>query len=227
MSPTPAAPVERASGASTASETNCWQCGTAHPAALFCAACESIQPFAPGSDYFDILGIPRRVSLDARELEQRYFELSRRVHPDLYQTGPSQARIISLGNTASLNRAFRTLRDPLERGLYWLRLQGDDLSRDNNQVPADLASLVFEIQEQLENFRASGRPPAVRDELRQTRAELTTRRDHAFKELHDNFIEWDAGRADRAALTQELKSILSTIKYLRTLIRDLDRELEG
>jgi len=91
--------------------------------------------------------------LDESELTRRYYELSRRLHPDLYQTGVPQEKEASLKNTAVLTRAYRTLRDPVQRGQYWLELHGEQLGKENNKVPPKLAALVFEVQEKLAELR--------------------------------------------------------------------------
>ena len=46
--------------------------------------------------------------------------------------------------TALVNRAYRTLKDPVARGLYWLEIHGESLGRDNERVPPALAARVFE-----------------------------------------------------------------------------------
>jgi len=61
----------------------------------------------------------------------------------------------SLRMTSLVNRAYRTLKDPVQRGLYWLELNGESLGRDNERVPPALAARVFEVQEQLEELRAA------------------------------------------------------------------------
>jgi len=50
--------------------------------------------------------------------------------------------------------------------------------------------------------------------------------DEALAELDRNFAKWDQP-TDEKMLTSELKSILSNIAYMRTLIRDVDRALEN
>lgn len=222
MTSHPSAPAAREG----AEQARCWQCGKAHALSLFCPSCDAIQPLPAHADYFQILGIEPRLVVDRAALERRYFDLSRRLHPDKFQTGPAPARIASLGNTASLNRAYRTLRDPIERGLYWLSLQGETLGSNNNRVPAELAALVFAVQEQLEALREDAHNAVLRDEVRARRIDLGQRAEVVRAHLDDNFSRWDAASADAASLTQELKSILSTLKYLRTLTRDVDKELE-
>jgi molecular chaperone HscB len=207
---------------------SCWQCGAEHPPCLFCSACNALQPLPERADYFQILELPRRLVIDPELLQKHYYELHRCLHPDLYQTGPQAARQASLRNTAALNRAYRSLRDPVDRGLYWLTLQGESLGADNKRVPPDLAAVVFEVQEQLEELRAArdrnGAVQALVDQIAETRGELLERQNDWLRQLEANFERWDAG-GNTTALTRELKAILSALAYLGTLLRDVEKEL--
>ncbi len=208
----------------------CWNCGAEHRPSLFCPACNAIQQLPEQADYFQVLDVPRRLCLDADFLQRRYYELHRRLHPDLYQTKPQAARQASLRNTAALNRAYRTLRDPVDRGLYWLTLHDESLGANNNRVPPDLAALVFELQEQLEELRAARRSNGHQrliTAIGDARAELLERQDALLERLTANFARWDGAQDDPATLNRDLKAILSALAYLGTLIRDVDRELEA
>jgi molecular chaperone HscB len=214
---------------STEDPVNCWQCGSAVVPHLLCRSCDAIQPIPDGADYFAVLGLPQQLTLDQETLRQRYYELHRRWHPDLYQTGPQEARSVSLRNTAAVNRAYGTLRDPVERGEYWLTLHGERLGSNNNRVPPELAALVFAVQEKIEELRATGTGTGADDlrrELRSARDELQERERALLETLQRNFARWDARAAEPPALTRELKGILSELAYVRTLIRDVERALE-
>lgn len=209
---------------------SCWQCGADRAANLFCPSCAAIQPIPEGADYFQVLGVPRRLVQDAEVLQRRFYELHRQWHPDRYQTGPQAARSASLRNTAAVNRAYSTLRDPVERGAYWLTLQGETLGANNNRVPPELAALVFEVQEKLEELRASrgtngGTDP--RGDIVAAHQDLLERQTALLLQLDENFARWDTGAAAPAVLNRELKAILSALAYLRTLIRDVEKELEA
>ena len=133
-------------------------------------------------------------------------------------------------NTAKVNRAYSTLRDPIERGEYWLTLQGEKLGANNNRVPPELAELVFEVQEKLEEFRAArgGNGAAeLRRDISAAHAELLERQSVLLGQLDENFVRWDAAAAEPAVLSRELKAILSALAYLRTLTRDVEKELEA
>lgn len=209
---------------------SCWQCGAARASETFCPACGAIQPLPEQADYFQILGVPRRLIVDADTLQRRYYELHRRMHPDLYQTGPQEARVASLRNTAAVNRAYSTLRDPIDRGVYWLALHGESLGANNNRVPPELAELVFDTQEQLEELRAARRGngvAALAQQVGVAHAELQQREAALLQQLEKNFARWDSQVADTATLTKELKATLSALAYLGTLIRDVEKELES
>jgi len=209
---------------------SCWQCGAEHAPGPFCPACDAIQPLPDQADYFQVLNVPRRLVIDTAALQKRYYELHRRLHPDLYQIGPQAARQASVRNTAAVNRAYRTLRDPVDRGLYWLTLQGESLGAGNKQVPPDLAALVFDLQEQLEELRAARQGNGAAhlvEELTAAHTELLERQTALLVQLDRNFARWDAGDAAPEILTRELKAILSALAYLGTLIRDVEKGLES
>ena len=138
-------------------------------------------------------------------------------------------RQASLKSTALLTRAYRTLRDPVARGRYWLELMDEKLAENNQRVPADLAELVFEVQEQLGELRGArnGSANSLGVAMKARRAELEEIVDTTQEELERNFARWDSGAGERQELVNELKSALSRIAYLRTLTRDVDRALEA
>ena len=154
-------------------EGDCWRCQQRTGLSPFCLTCEAPQPLTADVDHFVVLGLPRRLDLDPADLERRYHDASRRVHPDRHQTGSERERGLSLAASAALNRAYRTLRDPVARGRYWLELHGDAIGRANNRVPAGLAERVFAFQEQLADLRAGhGDADAVRAARTALAAEL-------------------------------------------------------
>ena len=201
----------------------CIRCGKAAADQLVCPGCIVVEPTAKESDYFDVFSLPRSLTIDLADLEQRYYALSRRLHPDLFHDHPRSEQAASLGATTLVNRAYRTLRDPVQRGLYWLEQNGESLGRDNERVPPALAARVFEVQEQLEGLRAAriaGKADRAGREMEAIREELRGDLDACEERLTANFARTDAG----AALA-DLKKILSELHYVRTLLRDVEKEL--
>lgn len=207
---------------------------------MICASCGAPLPVPADLDSFSALGFPRQLVIETAALETAYHELGRKIHPDRFASSPAGVRALSLSGTALLTRSYRTLRDPVSRGLYWLELQGEKLAENNKNVPPELAEMVFEVQEQLSDLRdASGDAVTeLRSEIEQRRAEIASSIDELGVQLGRNFSKWDAspnqsgnsngdGRKDvRKDLVAELKTILSKTAYLRTLLRDIERGLE-
>jgi molecular chaperone HscB len=212
----------------------CPSCERDQEPRLLCAQCGL--PLGAALDFFAALRLPRELTLDPAQLEQIYHDLGRRIHPDRFADKSAKLRDASLRATALLTRAYRTLRDPVSRGLYWLELNGHKLAENNKSVPPDLAEMVFEVQEQLADLRAArdtsgSEAEQLRRGLDERRVELHRMIDDAHRGLTQNFARWDSresreGASPDAALVMELKAVLSKIAYLRTLIRDIDRELD-
>ena len=129
----------------------------------FCSSCGKVQPPVP-VDYFTFFGFPRKLNLDTAELEKEFYALSRRLHPDLFAQANPEERAFSLEQSSMLNDAYRTLKDPIKRTEYLLRLEGVELEEQSKQatekaratgelkkqvVPPDLLEEVFELPAQL------------------------------------------------------------------------------
>lgn len=207
----------------------CPSCARRQEPRLLCSNCGA--PLPAELDYFGVLGLPRKLTLDLQQLESIYHEVGRRVHPDRFATQPEAVREASLRSTALLTQSYRTLRDPISRGRYWLELHGEKLAESNKRVPTELAELVFEVQEELAELRGANRDDrdavsGLVSGIRERRQALQVSMDEARGALAENFAKWDRQNGNQASLIQNLKAILSKIAYLGTLIRDVDRELE-
>jgi molecular chaperone HscB len=136
-------------------------------------------------DHFAVLGVPRRYDLDAGELEARYKDLSRRLHPDRFARADQRARRASLQRTVQLNEAWRALRDPLKRAEYLLELGGVKLATDDGgarsggvAAPPALLMEILELREALDDARAAGDDAKVTrmgEDMRARAAQATER----------------------------------------------------
>jgi molecular chaperone HscB len=206
----------------------CPKCAETQAPQLCCIKCGA--PLGAELDAFAAFGLKRELAIDAAELERRYHELGRKVHPDRFAAESAGVRAASLKSTANLTRSYRALREPVSRGLYWLELHRHKLSEANQSVPADLAATVFAIQEQLSEFReASGTAdaPGLRADVEEHHREVQVAIGTALVQLDANFAAWDrSGDEGGEELFATLKRVLARIAYLRTLMRDIGRTLE-
>ncbi len=235
-------------------KTNCWSCGDMR-AAHFCQSCGKVQPPAP-TDYFTFFGLPYKLNLDTAALEREFYALSRHLHPDTNAIRTPEEQEWSLQQSSSLNNAYRTLRDPLSRTEYLLRLQGVRLEEQSTAateearrtgkakkqvVPPDLLEQVFELNMQLEEARMNKKMGEVDRslelELQDTRKQLRAKYDGMMDELHRVWNGWDelvvhaeqgdnVLEDDRIALRDKMLDLINRRHYLQNLLREIDDVLE-
>jgi len=118
-----------------------------------------------------VLGVQPRYDLDLADLEDRYRDLSRKLHPDRFAKADPRARRASLQRSVQLNEAWRALKDPFRRAEYLLSLAGVSLAKE---VPAPLLMETLELREELGDARAAGDDRKVQAMAAAMRARVTT-----------------------------------------------------
>lgn len=213
----------------------CWHCQSEVSGEYFCDRCVKVQPVSKELDYFTCFGFPRRLSIDQQKLETKFYELSRAFHPDFYQNKSGEEQTISLGNSAMLNTAYRTLRDPIQRAEYLLDLEAGAVKDIRTTPPADLFEEILELQDTLDEFRASDRTSdaaaALRTQLQTERATLEQRQRDMETQIQRLFGRWDAlqdrgeateqARTERDQILKEMRDILSNRTYVKNIVNDL------
>ncbi|MEK7737552.1 MAG: Fe-S protein assembly co-chaperone HscB [Pseudomonadota bacterium] len=102
-------------------------------------------------DYYALFGLPRAYALDTADLEQHYRELQTRVHPDKHAHLSDAERRLAMQWSTQVNEAYRTLRLPLRRAQYMLRLAGIDVQLEHNTaMPPDFLMQQMEWREAVE-----------------------------------------------------------------------------
>jgi molecular chaperone HscB len=218
----------------------CWSCSVAHnESTLFCPHCSKIQP-PPGGDYFSVFGLGPRLHLDLASLENEFHRLSRRLHPDRFARSAKNEKEWSLADTALLNDAYRTLKDPITRTEYLLKLHGAEIGEEfaganNNRrageigalrAPADLLEEVFELNMQLEELRVAHKmgedDPALTQSLAGARNKFQALREEVDRDLRAAWNAWDAGdEAARHAAQNTMVALLGRRRYLSNLVREV------
>lgn len=213
----------------------CWHCQSEVSGEYFCERCVKVQPVSKDTDYFTCLGFPRRLTIDPQKLEAKFYELSRAFHPDFYQNKSETEQAISLSNAATLNSAYRTLRDPIQRAEYLLAIEAGAVKEIRTSPPADLFEEILELQETLEEYRSSDPSSEIGQRLRaklQTEQHTLERRKQEMEtQLERLFVEWDAlqdraeatseSRAERDRLLKHMREILSNRTYVKNIVNDL------
>lgn len=186
----------------------CWSCEKAVGAGAFCPSCNAVLPPSGDEDHFGVLGVGRGYTMDLGDLERRYKDAARRLHPDKFARADVRARKASLARSVALNQAWKTLRDPVRRAEYLLALAGIEVgseegtvktkggSGEKEKVPvaSELLHEIMELREALMEARAEGDSARVERLTEDVRA----RRSHAMDVVAEAF-EADPQKLDLAA----------------------------
>ena len=176
------------------------------------------------SNYYDFFGLEHRLDLDLKDLEKRFYALSRQYHPDHFTLKSREEQQYALDATSILNDAYRTLRDPLARAEYLLKENGFDIGEQGTKnVPSELLEEVFELNMALEDLR--GGDESARPALEEARDKFVAMRDEIDRELAGKFTEYDGARD--AGVLGEIRGMLNRRRYVRNLVNEVEKELAG
>jgi molecular chaperone HscB len=170
-------------------------------------------------DPFATLGLPRRYEIDMHELETRYRELQKALHPDKHSRAGASQRRLSLHNAVQVNEAYRVLKDDLKRAEALLALHGEAGSgavAERKVEDPEFLSEVLELREAL------GEAKEARDMVRVTAlaTDVERKQGRAQDELADAF---DSLMDAHDALALEKASVLvGRLKYFRRFLDEVN-----
>ena len=137
-------------------------------------------------NYFEIFGLPVQLTIDKTALPKKFFELSRKFHPDFYANSTPSEQERALEITASLNKAFKTFQNQDETIKYVLQLKGLLEEEEKYQLPPDFLMEVLEINEKLMD---AGEDPSLKLNLQSAIDNLQSEIYDPVKEIIEHYKE--------------------------------------
>lgn len=111
------------------------------------------------SNYFDLFKLPISFEVDLKGLSERYRSLQNSVHPDRFANASDMERRLSVQQSARINEAFQTLKNPLSRAKYLLEINGIDMNADTDtQMDPQFLMQQMELRESLGEVKNSVNP---------------------------------------------------------------------
>src|SRR5262249_36109364 len=142
---------------------------------------------------FEVFDLPRRLQVDLEALQEKFYLLSRRYHPDFHQLAGPDDQAVALERSALVNRAYRSLRDPVSRLTHAIALEEgqEEDAQVKPKAPMDLLEEMLEVQEALEEAKASGLHSEAGERLARERQRLIERQAVGEAAILGRFAEWD------------------------------------
>jgi len=187
-------------------------------------------------DYFAVFGLPRKLWLEISLLEQKFLQLSWKLHPDNFVNASDVERELSLKRSSELNDAYRVLRDPVGRVEYLLEIEGERKEGEKKQqAPPELLEEVFELNESLDELReaksSGGDVSDLKSRLQCAGTNFQEKLEELDTQLQSVAREWDAAvdanatGETRKRLMARMNELLNRRSYLRNLVLNVAKEL--
>jgi len=188
------------------------------------------------ADYFAVFGLPRKLWLEMSSLEQKFLQLSWKLHPDNFVNASDQERELSLKRSSELNDAYRVLRDPLARVEYLPEIEGQRKEGEKKQqAPPELLEEVFELNESLDELReareSGGNLAELKTKLQSAESNFQEKLEEVDAQLQFVAKEWDtavdanADSAVREKIFARMNDLLNRRAYIRNLVASVEKEL--
>lgn len=112
--------------------------------------------------HFELFGLPQTYALDRDKLDAAYRELQNAVHPDRFAAQPEAEQRVAMQWATQVNEAYQTLKHPVSRGVYLLKLQGiDALDASNTTMAPAFLMQQMEWREAIDEARAGKNADAL------------------------------------------------------------------
>ncbi|KAI4300601.1 hypothetical protein L6164_033958 [Bauhinia variegata] len=192
-------------------ELRCWNCHSVPESLpfLFCESCRSIQPVDKSVNYFDIFGSEKKYDIEDKNLEGKYKEWQKKLHPDLVHSKSKMERDFAAEQSSRVIDAYRTLKKPLLRAIYLLKLEGVEVDEEQTVSDPELLAEIMEIREAVEEADGS---EALKRILSQMQDKL--------KHLSDSF-----DNAFQSRSFEEAKTTIQRMTYYERVIEEVVKKL--
>jgi len=171
-------------------------------------------------DYFELYGLPLNFNPDLKLVKQKFYELSKKYHPDFFinQSDEKQQEVLELSTLN--NKAFQVLNDPQKRIHYILSLKGLLEEGENYKLPQSFLMEMMEVNEALMDLQFD--PDEAR--MSQVKQEIDNIEASLHQELESLAAAYDHQNSDAQETTLlSIKDLYYRSKYLYRIRESLSK----
>ncbi len=139
-------------------------------------------------NYFELYNLPILLHVDAATIKQKFYELSRKYHPDFYTAATADEQADMLQKSSDINKAFKTLSNADETIKYTLQLKGLLEEEEKYQLPNAFLMEMLELNEQAMDAKMEG-DTAKQQQLQAAIHQLSTTIYEPVKQIVEHYQE--------------------------------------
>ncbi|MEJ7778199.1 MAG: Fe-S protein assembly co-chaperone HscB [Daejeonella sp.] len=171
-------------------------------------------------DYFEFYNLPLRFQVDESQLKKKFYEFSKKYHPDFYVNEPQEKQDEILEVSTLNNKAYKVLSDPLKRIEYILEIHQMLADGDKYALPQDFLIDMMDVNESLMEMEFDPDPSrlmGITTEVDQLEASLFDK----LKLLTDEFDS--KTNSDPDSILLKLRDIWYRQKYLMRIRTSMNK----
>jgi molecular chaperone HscB len=167
-------------------------------------------------NHFDLFRLPISFQMDSAALDAAYRDVQREVHPDKFTTAPDAEKRLAAQWATRANEAYQTLKSPLNRGRYFLKIHGIETEEESNTaMPLDFLMQQMEWREAVVEARAS------KDEIKLD--ELAAQKNSDEKKLFSQL----SGELNQPSTFADARLTVRKLRFIEKLGEEIDDAFEA
>jgi len=164
-------------------------------------------------NYFELYGLPVLMKVDPSDIKEKFYELSRKYHPDFHARSDETSQGEALEKSADVNKAYKVFQNPDDTIKYVLQMKNLVYDEEKYELDPEFLMEVMDINEQLMELETGADKEAVEQCLEKTK-ELLNQIYNEVAPITENYQE---GVTTEKELLQ-VKGYYYKKKYLQRIL---------
>lgn len=171
-------------------------------------------------DYFEFYGLPIGFSPDLAVIKQKFYEFSKKYHPDFYinESEEKQEEVLELSTVN--NKAYQVLSDPHSRLHYILELKGILREGENYVLPQSFLMDMMDVNETLMDLQSDPDP----EKMDLLRTEINGIEKNLSDEIKSLTVTFEGQTPDEQLdILAKVKDLYYRNKYLQRISQRIEK----
>ena len=150
---------------------------------------------------FEIFGLKPQFRIDKQKLDEKYFEIQKKVHPDRFASASDAEKRVAQQWATLINDAYQKLSDPTQCGKVLCALRGHPIDEDSSGSISE--EFLFEQPERREAI-ADAKGAGDTAELEAMKKAIEKEKNELLNEVADAFDV----KSDVSLAAEDLKKVM-------------------
>ncbi len=164
-------------------------------------------------NYFELFEIPVSLQVDKKYLQDKYFELQKKHHPDFFSNESEEEQAHVLEISSMINKALKTFKNDDETIKYVLQLKQLLEEEEKYQLPPEFLAEMMELNEDLMEVDDSS--------LEETETKISQLEKNLYDKVQNIVEYYNEDNTTNEQLLQ-VKDYYFKKKYLKRILERLD-----